>query len=87
MISRVLAWSSSACPSAGLSLTVPMTTMEAPVVICVTGSPQVEAVMRGENGVLAGAKPGGYVLRYIVNDVIAERSTPFELPFTLKEKS
>ena len=26
--------------------------------LCVTGSPQVEAVMRGENGVLAGAKPG-----------------------------
>ena len=36
---------------------------------------------------VAGAKPGGYVLRYTVNDVIAERSTPFELPFTLKEKS
>ena len=36
---------------------------------------------------VAGAKPGSYVLRYIVNDVIAERSTPFELPFTLKEKS
>jgi hypothetical protein len=34
-----------------------------------------------------GAKPGGYVLRYTINDVIAERSTPFELPFTLKEKS
>ncbi|THV13711.1 hypothetical protein [Rhizobium rhizophilum] len=33
-----------------------------------------------------GAKPGGYVLRYTINDVIAERSTPFELPFTLKEK-
>ena len=26
--------------------------------LCVTGSPQVEAVMRGQNGVLAGAKPG-----------------------------
>lgn len=36
---------------------------------------------------VAGAKPGGYVLRYTINDVIAERSTPFELPFTLKEKS
>lgn len=36
---------------------------------------------------VAGAKPGGYVLRYTVNDVIAERSTPFELPFTLEEKS
>jgi hypothetical protein len=36
---------------------------------------------------VAGAKPGSYVLRYIVNDVIAERSTPFELPFTLKDKS
>ena len=35
---------------------------------------------------VAGAKPGGYVLRYTINDVIAERSTPFELPFTLKEK-
>lgn len=34
-----------------------------------------------------GAKPGSYVLRYTVNDVIAERSTPFELPFTLKDKS
>lgn len=36
---------------------------------------------------VAGAKPGGYVLRYTVNDVIAERSTPFELPFTVKDKS
>lgn len=36
---------------------------------------------------VAGAKPGSYVLRYTVNDVIAERSTPFELPFTLKEKT
>lgn len=36
---------------------------------------------------VAGAKPGGYVLRYTVNDVIAERSTPVELPFTLKDKS
>lgn len=36
---------------------------------------------------VTGAKPGGYVLRYTVNDVLAERSTPFELPFTLKEKS
>ncbi len=26
--------------------------------LCVTGSPQVEAVVRGENGVLAGARPG-----------------------------
>lgn len=34
-----------------------------------------------------GAKPGGYVLHYTINDVIAERSTPFELPFTLKDKS
>ncbi len=36
---------------------------------------------------VAGAKPGGYVLHYTINDVIAERSTPFELPFTLKDKS
>ena len=28
------------------------------VFICVTGSPQVEASMTGENGLLAGAKPG-----------------------------
>ena len=35
---------------------------------------------------ITGAKPGAYVLRYTVNDVIAERSTPFELPFTLKDK-
>jgi hypothetical protein len=36
---------------------------------------------------VTGAKPGGYVLRYTVNDVIAERSTPVEMAFTLKEKS
>ena len=35
---------------------------------------------------VAGAKPGSYVLRYTINDVIAERSTPFEPPFTLKAK-
>jgi 3-hydroxyisobutyrate dehydrogenase-like beta-hydroxyacid dehydrogenase len=32
------------------------------VFICVTGSPQVEAVMRGEHGLLAGAQPGLIIL-------------------------
>lgn len=35
---------------------------------------------------VAGATPGTYVLRYTINDVTAERSVPFELPFTLVEK-
>lgn len=30
--------------------------------LCVTGSPQVEATMRGENGLLAGAKPGTVII-------------------------
>jgi 3-hydroxyisobutyrate dehydrogenase-like beta-hydroxyacid dehydrogenase len=28
------------------------------IVICVTGSPEVEAIVRGDNGILAGARPG-----------------------------
>jgi hypothetical protein len=35
---------------------------------------------------VAGAAPGTYILRYTINDVAAERSVPFELPFTLEEK-
>lgn len=35
---------------------------------------------------VAGAAPGTYVLRYTINDIAAERSVPFELPFTLVEK-
>jgi hypothetical protein len=35
---------------------------------------------------VAGAAPGPYILRYTINDVAAERSVPFELPFTLVEK-
>ena len=35
---------------------------------------------------VAGAAPGTYILRYTINDVTAERSVPFELPFTLAEK-
>ena len=30
--------------------------------LCVTGSPQVEAVMRGEQGLLAGARPGTVII-------------------------
>jgi 3-hydroxyisobutyrate dehydrogenase-like beta-hydroxyacid dehydrogenase len=30
--------------------------------LCVTGSPQVEATMRGEDGLLAGAKPGTVII-------------------------
>ena len=36
---------------------------------------------------VAGAAPGTYILRYTINDVAAERSVPFELPFTLVEKN
>lgn len=32
---------------------------------------------------LGGAEPGGYVLRYTVNDVVSERSVSFELPFSI----
>jgi 3-hydroxyisobutyrate dehydrogenase-like beta-hydroxyacid dehydrogenase len=32
------------------------------IILCVTGTPQVEAVMLGENGVLQGLKPGSAVI-------------------------
>ncbi|WP_159951425.1 hypothetical protein [Rhizobium sp. 18065] len=35
---------------------------------------------------VAGAAPGAYILRYTVNDIIAERSTPFEQHFTVSDK-
>lgn len=35
---------------------------------------------------VSGAAPGAYILRYTVNDIIAERSTPFEQHFTVGEK-
>lgn len=35
---------------------------------------------------VAGAAPGAYILRYTVNDIVAERSTPFEQHFTVSDK-
>ena len=41
------------------------------IVICVTGSPEVEAVVRGENGILAGAKPGLLVINSSTADPVS----------------
>ncbi len=38
------------------------------IFLCVTGSPQVEAVVKGENGILAGAKPGTIVVDCSTSD-------------------
>lgn len=38
------------------------------IVICVTGSPEVAAVVRGENGILAGARPGLLIIETSTSD-------------------
>jgi 3-hydroxyisobutyrate dehydrogenase-like beta-hydroxyacid dehydrogenase len=50
---------------AGASTTLTASALAAKVdtiILCVTGTPQVEAVMLGENGVLQGLKPGSAVI-------------------------
>ena len=38
------------------------------IFLCVTGSPQVEAVLGGENGIIAGAKPGTVIVDCSTSD-------------------
>ena len=41
------------------------------IVLCVTGSPQVEAVVRGPDGILAGARPGLMVIDSSTSDPVS----------------
>lgn len=47
--------------------------------LCVTGSPQVEAVVRGENGILANAKPGTVVVDCSTSDPVSTLALDAEL--------
>ena len=38
------------------------------IFLCVTGSPQVEAVLRGDNGIIAGARPGTVIVDCSTSD-------------------
>ena len=49
------------------------------IVICVTGSPEVEAVVRGESGILAGAKPGLLVINSSTADPVSTATLAAEL--------
>ena len=49
------------------------------IVICVTGSPQVEAVMRGPDGVMAGARRGLFVIDSSTSDPVATTALAAEL--------
>ena len=49
------------------------------IVICVTGSPQVDAVMRGPEGILAGARSGLVVIDSSTSDPVATTSLAAEL--------
>ena len=47
--------------------------------LCVTGSPQVEAAIRGEDGILAGAKPGLVVIDCSTSDPVSTLALADEL--------
>ena len=49
------------------------------IVICVTGSPEVEAIVRGQNGILAGAKPGLLVIDSSTADPVSTAALAEEL--------
>lgn len=49
------------------------------VFLCVTGSPQVEAVMRGADGILAAARPGLVVVDTSTSDPVSTRALAAEL--------
>ncbi len=49
------------------------------IVICVTGSPQVDAVMRGPDGILAGARSGLLVIDSSTSDPVATTALAAEL--------
>jgi len=49
------------------------------VFLCVTGSPQVEAIVYGENGLLAGARPGSTVVDCSTSDPTSTRRIAADL--------
>jgi 3-hydroxyisobutyrate dehydrogenase-like beta-hydroxyacid dehydrogenase len=49
------------------------------IVICVTGSPQVEAVVRGKDGILAGARPGLVVIDSSTSDPVSTAALAAEM--------
>lgn len=49
------------------------------IVICVTGSPEVESVVRGKNGILAGAKPGLIVIDSSTADPVSTAALSAEM--------
>jgi 3-hydroxyisobutyrate dehydrogenase-like beta-hydroxyacid dehydrogenase len=49
------------------------------IVLCVTGSPQVEALVRGPDGILAGARPGLMVIDSSTSDPVSTGALAEEL--------
>ena len=49
------------------------------VFLCVTGSPEVEAVIRGENGLKAGLKPGSVIVDCSTSDPVSTSALAAEL--------
>lgn len=49
------------------------------VMLCVTGAPQVEAVVRGETGLLAGARPGLHIIDTSTSEPVLTRALHAEL--------
>jgi 3-hydroxyisobutyrate dehydrogenase-like beta-hydroxyacid dehydrogenase len=49
------------------------------IVLCVTGSPEVEALIRGEAGIKAGAKPGLLVIDCSTSDPVSTKALGAEL--------
>ena len=47
--------------------------------LCVTGSAQVEALIRGENGILAGLQPGAIVVDCSTSDPVSTLALAEEL--------
>lgn len=56
-----------------------MTAAADAIVICVTGTPQVEAVMRGSDGIMAGARRGLMVIDSSTSDPVATPALAAEL--------
>jgi 3-hydroxyisobutyrate dehydrogenase-like beta-hydroxyacid dehydrogenase len=49
------------------------------IVLCVTGSPQVEEIVRGPEGIKAGARPGLYVIDSSTSDPVSTAALGAEL--------
>jgi 3-hydroxyisobutyrate dehydrogenase-like beta-hydroxyacid dehydrogenase len=49
------------------------------IVLCVTGSPQVEAIVRGPDGLMAGARPGLHVIDSSTSDPVSTAALRAEL--------